>query len=198
MSTVIRPSFRNLFALIVFALALPGMAIAKKDEIAASSATNPPPVEPLAAFARYEVRPLVIAPAYAGHKANEAARVNLQANLDERLAPVLESTGTGGEGGRTLLIEPRIEKIRYIGTGARVWAGAFAGKSRVLLRVRLTDAATGALIAEPEFYQHAAGMAGAYSFGGADKAMLERAASLVADYLVANRDAAVGGRTGGE
>ena len=41
-------------------------------------------------------------------------------------------------------------------------------------------------------------MAGAYSFGGADKAMLERAASLVADYLVANRDAAVGGRTGGE
>ena len=39
MSTVIRPSFRNLFALIVFALAVPGIAIAKKDEIAALAAT---------------------------------------------------------------------------------------------------------------------------------------------------------------
>ena len=41
-------------------------------------------------------------------------------------------------------------------------------------------------------------MAGAWTFGAADKNMLERAASLVADYLQSNFDKPVGGPTGKE
>ena len=57
---------------------------------------------------------------------------------------------------------------------------------------------TGQVIAEPEFYQHAKGMAGAWTFGAADNSMLVRSASLALDYLKDNQATAQGGRTGWE
>lgn len=185
-------------ALCLFALALPAGA---KETIEASSASNPAPAEAFSAFGRIEVAKIAMDAPWAGQKPNEAAQVNLQANLDERLQPWLAEVNTEAAQAaspRVLRVEPYIAGIRYISGGKRVFAGAFAGKSRVLLKLRITDADTGALIAEPEFYQHAAGMAGAYSFGGADKAMLERVATLAVDYLKANHAQAVGGPTGGE
>ena len=62
--------------------------------------------------------------------------------------------------------------------------------------MKLTDQDTGQVIAEPEFYQHAEGMAGAWTFGAADNSMLVRSASLALDYLKDNHATAQGGRTG--
>lgn len=183
--------------LCLLALSLPVLA---KDTIEASSATNPPPTEAFSAFGRIEVARIAMGAPWAGQKPNEAARDNLQANLDERLGPWLAEVNTEAAQAaspRVLRVEPYVAGIRYISGGKRVFAGAFAGKSRVLLKLRIVDADTGAVIAEPEFYQHAAGMAGAYSFGGADKAMLERVATLAVDYLKANHAQAVGSPTGG-
>ncbi|MDY0021332.1 hypothetical protein [Arenimonas caeni] len=176
-------------------------AVVAKEDIKASSATNPAPSEALSGFDRFEVAKITMGAPWAGQRPNEAALVNLQANLDERIGPWLAEVNArpaANEPERVLRIEPYVAGIRYISGGKRVFAGAFAGKSRVLLRVRLVDAASGELVAEPEFYQHAAGMAGAYSFGGADKAMLERVTGLVVEYLRGNWDSAVGGPTGGE
>lgn len=192
---------RSLQTLLIGLALLAPVALAKdKVEVAASSATNPAPAEAFSAFDRFEVARITMGEPWAGQKPNEAALVNLQANLDERIGPWLAEVNAGApEGeGRVLRIEPYVGGIRFISGGKRVFAGAFAGKSRVLLKLRIIDGGTGAVIAEPEFYQHAAGMAGAYSFGGADKAMLERVASLAVDYLRANHAAAVGGPTGGE
>lgn len=191
---------RSLHTLLI-ALVLAAPAAQAKDPVEASSPTNPAPAEAFSAFDRFEVTRITMGAPWAGQKPNDAALVNLQANLDERIGPWLaEVNGAAAAEGeaRVLRIEPYVAGIRYISGGKRVFAGAFAGKSRVLLKLRIVDAATGAVIAEPEFYQHAAGMAGAYSFGGADKAMLERVASLAVDYLRANHAAAVGGPTGGE
>ena len=136
-----------------------------------------------------------------GIVANQEALASFQRNLDERVgawvgernaAPATHSPV------RTLVIEPRIEKIRFISGGARFWAGAFAGSSRILVKMKLTDQDTGQVIAEPEFYQHAKGMAGAWTFGAADNSMLVRSASLALDYLKDNHAAAQGGRTGWE
>ena len=60
--------------------------------------------------------------------------------------------------------------------------------------MKLTDQDTGQVIAEPEFYQHAEGMAGAWTFGAADNSMLVRSASLALDYLKDNHATAQGGR----
>ena len=177
-----------------------GQALAK-DEIQASAELNPPPVEALGQFDRYDLKPATLASDYAGHKANQEALASFQRNLDERVgAWVAERNAASATHApvRTLVIEPRIEKIRFISGGARFWAGAFAGSSRILVKVKLTDQATGAVIAEPEFYQHAKGMAGAWTFGAADNSMLVRSASLALDYLKENQAAAQGGRTGWE
>ena len=165
---------------LLLAGAVAGPALAK-DEIQAAAETNPPPAEALGQFDRYELRPATLASDYAGHKANQEALASFQRNLDERVgawvgernaAPATHSPV------RTLVIEPRIEKIRFISGGARFWAGAFAGSSRILVKMKLTDQDTGQVIAEPEFYQHAKGMAGAWTFGAADNSMLVRSASL--------------------
>lgn len=188
------------FSLFVLILALAAPAVAKKEDVQASSTRNPAPAEAFSAFDRFEVARITMGEPWAGQKANEAALVNLQAALDERTTPWLAEVNapTDATSPRLLRIEPYVAGIRYITGGKRVFAGAFAGKSRVLLKLRIVDAATGAVVAEPEFYQHAAGMAGAYSFGGADKAMLERVATLAVDYLRANHAAPTGGPTGWE
>ncbi|PPJ43584.1 MULTISPECIES: hypothetical protein [unclassified Pseudoxanthomonas] len=184
----------------VLAGAVIGQALAK-DEIQASAEVNPPPAEALAAFDRYELRPATLSDAYAGHKANQEALASFQRNLDERVgawAAQRNAAAATHTPVRTLVVEPRIEKIRFISGGARFWAGALAGSSRILVTMKLTDAATGQVIATPEFYQHAKGMAGAWTFGAADNSMLVRSASLALDYLKDNQATAQGGRTGWE
>ena len=178
------------------------LAFAKdKDEIKPAGKTNAPPAELLSGFDRYELKPAVLTGVYAGQEINETALASFQRNFDERVgAWVAEQNAkpASHDPVRTLVIEPRIEKIRFISGGARVWAGAFAGSSRVLVKLRLVDQATGAVVAEPEFYQHAKAMAGAWTFGVADNNMLIRTASMSLDYLKANQSEAVGGPTGWE
>lgn len=171
-----------------------------KDEIKpAVGSTNPPPTEALGGFDRYELKPAVLMGVYAGQPANEKALAAFQRNFDQRAgAWVAEQNAKppSHEPVRTLVIEPMMEKVRFISVGARVWAGPFAGSSRVLVKLKLSDQATGAVIAEPEFYQHAKGMAGAFTFGATDNTMLIRIASMTQEYLQANQASAVGGPTG--
>lgn len=170
-----------------------------KDVIRAAGTSNPPPSEALVVFDRYELKPVVLAAEYSSHDANKAALASFQRNLDERVGNWVREQNArpaGQEPVRTLIIEPRIEKIRFIGKGARFWAGAFAGSSQVLVKMKMTDQATGTVIAEPEFYQHARGMAGAWTFGAADNSMLIRVASMTLQYLQDNQSTAMGGATG--
>jgi len=63
------------------------------------------------------------------------------------------------------------------------------------MTVKFTDATTGEVIAQPEFYQHANKMGAAWSFGATDKAMLVRVAGMITNYVRNNYGAAVGGST---
>lgn len=166
------------------------------DYIEPKQATNPAPAHALHDFQRFEARPITMDPPYAGQDANEQAKASIQANLDERLNPVLaEWNAKAADAPRTLVIEPRIEHVKFITGGKRFWGGAFAGGSAVLMTVKLTDAATGEVVAQPEFYQHANKMGAAWSFGATDRAMLIRVAGMIVNYLRKNYDAPVGGST---
>jgi hypothetical protein len=163
--------------------------------------TNMPPKVPFSSFDRIELGPVTLAAPFDKHKANIAAQAKIQGYVTTRLAPlslVINGRESKSETTRILLIEPRIEKIKFIGTGARLWAGAMAGSSQVLMRVKISDKQTGEVIAEPEFYQRANAFGGAYSAGGTDNDMLSRIADLMATYLSGNLEAAVGGPTGAE
>jgi len=197
-------SIKNGFLLgLAIATLLPAILLADEPVgyISAKELTNPPPSTALSAFDRFEVSPIEMGAPYAGQPANEDAKKRLQGYVDERV-PAIVGTWNAAEPKhsppRTLKIEPLIRHVKFVSGKARFWGGAFAGGTAVLMTVKLSDAATGEVIAEPEFYQHANAMGAAYSFGGTDKAMLGRTAELMANYLKANYEAAVGGPTGKE
>ena len=162
-----------------------------------TTTTNPPPSEKLAGFSSFELQPIALAAAYQGSNANDKAAAKIQEHLTQRLNPLISAwKRESGANARTLVISPRIEHIKFIGGGARFWAGALAGSSAVIMKVRLQDKATGQVIAEPEFFQRAAAMSGSWTIGGQDNAMLSRVADLISNYLSGNYDAAVGGPSG--
>lgn len=169
--------------------------------IEAKQVTNPPPSVALNTFDKFEIAPIAMGAPYAGQDANEDAKKRLQASLDEKVQPILAQWNAAeakNSPPKTLKIEPTIRHVKFIGGAARFWAGAAAGGSAALMTVKLSDAATGEVIAEPEFYQHANKFGATYSFGATDKNMLVREAELIAEYLRANYASPVGGPTGKE
>jgi hypothetical protein len=160
---------------------------------------NPPPTNPLAGYDKYEIAPLRMDAPYAGQGPNEKAKAKIQQYLDAETAPIVAQWNTDAAGssrGQSLAIEPRVEKIKFIGGGARFWAGALAGDSYVVIKVKFTEQPSGTVLAEPEFYQRASAMSGAWTFGAQDNDMLHRIVVLLNHYLQSNYREAVGGRTG--
>ena len=192
---------KSLLAALILGLGLAfgGCATQVKSPVA-NTARNPAPSEKFSDFSRFELAPIAMPAPYAGQEANEAAKTKIQENVDARLLPLVAAWNKLGAGkpARTLLIRPTITEIKFINGTARFWAGAMAGSSMVVVQARIVEKETGRVVAQPEFYAHAAAMAGAWSIGGADNAMLTRIANRLCDYIAANYDVAVGGVTGAD
>jgi hypothetical protein len=164
-----------------------------------STVENPPPTERLAAFGPFEMTRVALAPAYAGDGANQKAAARIQEYFDQRVGSLVDGWNKNpkaGQAPRSMLIEPRIEHLKFIGGGARFWVGPLAGSSAVIMKVKISEKATGRVVAEPEFFQRAAAWSGAFTIGGQDNAMLARIVTLIADYLGRNYQEAVGGPSG--
>ena len=155
--------------------------------------TNPAPAEKFSAFNRFELSQ--VQAATSGVTDQDAAMRKIEENtqniLGKRLQELNSKPLTGQP--RTLLIEPTVTELKFVGGAKRFWAGAMAGSSAVVLKAKFTEKETGKLIANPEFYSKASAMSGAYSFGGNDNAMLRRIANWFAVYVFNNYKQAVGG-----
>jgi hypothetical protein len=160
---------------------------------------NPPPANPFAGYDRYDLAPISMGAPYAGQGGNEKAKAKIQEYLNTETSAIVQrwnGDAQGSQKGVTLSIEPRIEKIKFIGGAARFWAGALAGDSYVVIKVRFVEKPGDKVLAEPEFYQRAAAMSGAWTFGAQDNDMLHRIIVLTNHYLEANYRDAAGGPTG--
>lgn len=156
-------------------------------------ASNPAPAEALQAFQHFQLMPLSVAP----QAADQTTAVSkISGNIQQQLSTAIAPWESRQAGGRTLKIEPHIDQLKFVSGGKRFFAGAMAGSSAVDMHVRLVDADTGTVIADPEFYQRAAASGGAWSIGGTDNGMLARIATVARQYLTRNYDHAVGGPTG--
>ena len=172
-----------------FALVLAGCV----TNIAPSTQNNPPPTESLAHFSHFQLLPMEASPAA---KEEAEALAKIDGNLQQHIKPLIASWEKQDAGGRNLQIQPYVQDLKFVGGGARFFAGALAGSSAVVMKVKLIDAETKAVIAEPEFYQRAAAMGGAWSVGATDNDMLNRIATVFREYLERNYDKPVGGPTG--
>ncbi len=160
---------------------------------------NPVPSEAFSNFTKFEVKPINQGPGCDKQRGADNALSAIQQKLDNRLGGLIaawNTTSPAKANNRTLIIEPICSNAKLISPTARIFGGVFVGNSAVVLNVRYTDAATGKLIAEPVFYQHANMMGSGYSFGATDRDMLDRIASMITTYTSKNYESAVGGPTG--
>ena len=163
----------------------------------ATSPLNPPPAESFNNFQAFEISPSELPEQQRGQDRAIKVAQKIDAALEKRIGTQIKDW-TRGAPTRILLIEPRILNIKAVGGATRFFAGAMAGDSRVTMRVKFTDKASGKVVAEPEFYQHAKAVAGAWSFGGTDNAMLNRIGSLIGTYIEANYEKTIGGAASDE
>jgi hypothetical protein len=138
-------------------------------------------------FKNVEMKNVEISLQFASSGANQKAARRINEHLFTKMNMIFPGLNHGQEEGRTLLIEPYIKEIKFVGGGARFMVGALAGSSAVLMKVTYTDQSTGEVVAEPEFYQDASAFGGAHTMGSTDNQMLDAIAQDVANYSVANR-----------
>ncbi len=181
--------------LVLAAFCLGGCA----THVRAPSAMNPPPGEPFARFGRVELRAVQLTPALAGRTANQHALIKIQQNVSLKMNPELarwNSENQRGAPNRTLVIDPVVTDIKFIGGNARFWVGPIAGSSAVVLTVRIYEKETGKAVANPVFYARGSAMGGTFTIGATDNIMLTRVADRFSSYLKGNFADAVGGPTG--
>jgi hypothetical protein len=179
-----------------WAVAVPALLLcACVTNIEPSVKSNPPPTVALRQFAHFDLMPLA---ASKDAQSEKDALTKIDAHLHEQI-PALTKTWDGvNAGGHTLKIEPYVTQLKFVDGGTRFFAGAFAGSSAVVMQLKLTDETTNEVVAQPEFFQRAAAMGGAWSIGGTDNGMLERIAGVAEDYLKRNYENPIGGPTGAD
>jgi hypothetical protein len=164
----------------------------------ADVAKNPPPANKLQGYAGYELKAVTLNPELAGKKNIDKVVARVEEHLKVKAGAVVSGWSADAANSQKLVIEPHIESLHKPSGANRFFAGAAAGNSRILLKVKITEQPSGKVIGEPEFYRHANAVAGAWTMGAHDNVMLEKVAALVAGYLSANYTEAVGGDTGFE
>lgn len=166
--------------------------------IAPQTEQNPPPQRPLSGYAQYVLVPTAKAESLG--KVNEAAFRKVEESIQQNIGQLVEEwnrSTSSADNNNTLVIQPTVTALKFVDGGTRAFAGAAAGSSAVLMRVRIAEQNTDTEIANPEFFQRAAAVGGAWSFGGTDNHMLARISQVIAEYLKNNYSNAVGGSTSG-
>ena len=145
------------------------------------------PTTPLSSYGTLELKPMEMAPEVANDSAKAAVAKDLDARMQARMQPVLAQWTAQGSSsaaaGRTLIVQPRVMKIRVIGGATRFFAGALAGDSSIDMDLELKEAATGTVIAKPRIVRNANAMAGTWSVGATDRNLLTYIADIATQYL---------------
>ncbi len=169
---------------LVLALFLQGCATNLRQPKSAPQPTS----KKLSTFQAVQMKAVTVSPAFAKAGANQKAAKKINENLAKEMKlvfPNLQDAGKPAVPG-TLVITPVVEEIKFIGGFARYMVGAMAGSSAILMKVTYTDADSGAVIGEPEFYRVANARGGAYSMGVTDNLMLTEVARDIAYYTKMN------------
>lgn len=153
-------------------------------------AANPSKVK-FSEFKAFELKPTTLPP----QEDNEPNRKNAQ-KIDELLTtalrgiwPDLKPIQAGSDFSkseqRTLQILPSIEHIRLVSVGSRVWLGAMAGGSDLVMHVDFRDSSTGEIIANPDFWKGNSAWSGGW--GSKDNQIRDAAVAQIVGYATANQ-----------
>jgi len=146
------------------------------------------PATSIQTYERIILTPITISPEFAKHDSNQDARVKMNDYLQKlmqvtfkgkNLQIVSDESEINVTEQRTLIIKPHIKEIKYVNTAARIFAGAMAGGSAVLMEVSMIDTNGNRSIGNPEFYADAS----AWSGFGADNRVLNEVIEDIDTYF---------------
>lgn len=113
----------------------------------------------------------------------ECERSAFEAAKAKKLSAEREAAGAKYPG--ALLVKARVTNLRMVSGAARFWAGPWAGSSDMSLQLKLTDAATGAVVREKELSTNNNPWAAAWTWGSTDRSLPSDLGAMVAEYLAA-------------
>ena len=160
----------------------------KRRDIAVEEVSRmSPPSKKLSSFAQFELSPITMSPEVADGAKKEAYAQKLGGMLEAKITPLLDEWRASSNGGTgTLVVQPDVVNLRVVSGGARFWVGAMAGESSIDMNLRLTDKASGKVIANPRIARSAGAMSGAWTFGATDQNLLRYIVDISNQYLVEN------------
>jgi len=85
----------------------------------------------------------------------------------------------------TLLVKAKINEMRQVSTGARIWGGAFAGSSYIKMDVMFVDAATSKEVRKKEMNSATNAWAAAWTSGSSDRSLTADMGKIIAEYILA-------------
>ena len=141
---------------------------------------NPPPAHKLQGYAGYELKDVAFDPNLSDKKNVQKVVAKVDENMKRNVQPILQNwnASPNTKASQKIVIEPYITSLHKPSGATRFFAGAFAGDGHINVKVRIVEEPSGKVIAEPEFYRRANAMAGAWTVGGHDNAMLEKVTGL--------------------
>lgn len=160
-------------------------AIVAEQEVARMS----PPLKPLSEFRHYQLKPISMSTEVMDDEDKIALSKELETKLNTRISPLLQSWQARKDQAAKLsdlIIEPKVQKLRVVSGGARFWLGALMGESDIDLDLKLTDSATGQIIANPRVQKSSSALAGAWSIGATDRNLLDYITDIAHHYLEVN------------
>lgn len=140
----------------------------------------------LSEYSRYELRDIA-ADVKVHPKVMAKLTTELKLRIDDALARWNAEGAQAGRSG-TLAVEVSITDMKFVSGGKRFFAGALAGGSHCAATARLVDVDTGQVAATGNFEHKASSMAGSFSIGATDNAMLDRLATSIANWVIATHD----------
>ena len=140
----------------------------------------------ISSYAQYELHDIT-AKVKVHPKVMDKLTRELKLKLDGPLAQWNAAGTSPGHTGK-IAIEVEVTDMKFVSGGKRFWVGGFAGASHASSTMKLIDAQSGKVLMSQNFNRVAGGMAGAWSFGATDNAMLDHLAANMADWLIALHD----------
>ena len=154
---------------------------------------NPPKIK-FGEFKVVALKETEIAEKHRDHKGNQESARKIDGMLLQQLKsmfPEVKVVPKGAEFSktdvRTLQMTPFIEDIRLISVGTRIWLGAMAGGSDLVMQVTYRDSSTGEVIADPHFWRGNNAWSGGATWGTTDNQVRDAMVQSIVNYTAANK-----------
>ena len=177
------------FSILLLAVLVGCTTPAKLDAVAVKfSHQLGKPSKPFSAFSNYQLKPAILSEDVKNNPGNTADLVVLEKILTQKLTRLFAGWSSSGSQIRsgTLIVQPKIIKIRIVGPFTRIVVGSLAGQSSIVIDLMLTDSSTGGVIANPRIKKNSGAWAGGWSFGLSDRNLHEYVAHTARQYFINN------------